>query len=244
MARNPIWSRDELILALDLYQRVPFTKVTPSSPEAVELSKVLNHLAIHTHGTDDLFRNPNGVCMKLGNFARLDPAWTSGGRSGLPHGSEGEEVVWRDFAHDPARLRAVADAIRRNVTQPADEPTSPVVDDDLEAPEGAILLRSHVVRERNASLVNKRKQLELKNTGVLRCEVCAMHFADVYGTVGQGFIECHHIVPLASVTTRKITRLSDLALVCSNCHRMLHRGGDLLTISALRSAVAERRINS
>jgi len=63
--KNPPWSRDELILALELYFRVEPTHTSEKNPEIVELSRILNSLPIHI-GTDKNpnFRNPNGVYMK------------------------------------------------------------------------------------------------------------------------------------------------------------------------------------
>jgi len=79
MIRNPTWSRDELILALDLYmlhrERLPDS----DAPEIVELSRVLNSLFGETAHDAALFRNPNGVYMKLANFRAVDPLHTSQG---------------------------------------------------------------------------------------------------------------------------------------------------------------------
>lgn len=64
--------------------------------------------------------------------------------------------------------------------------------------------------------------------GRLECEVCGFDFATRYGDLGTGFIEAHHILPLAAAGPAT-TRLADLALVCSNCHRMLHRAKPWMT---------------
>src|SRR5687768_8614763 len=73
--RNPVWSRDELILALNLYMQHRPTFPDDRHPGVVELSRFLNRLAkvTGTSGGDD-FRNANGVAMKLQNFRRFDPA--------------------------------------------------------------------------------------------------------------------------------------------------------------------------
>jgi 5-methylcytosine-specific restriction protein A len=68
----------------------------------------------------------------------------------------------------------------------------------------------------------------------LSCEVCAFDFARTYGKLGEGFIEAHHILPLAEAGTAT-TKPADLALVCSNCHRMLHRAKPWLTPEALHA---------
>ncbi|MBV2227622.1 HNH endonuclease [Sphingobacterium mizutaii] len=72
-----------------------------------------------------------------------------------------------------------------------------------------------------------------------------MNFSDLYGIHGKGFIECHHIFPIAK-HGKRTTTLDDLALVCSNCHRMLHRkniDSGFYTIEELKSLVAIRRSN-
>lgn len=58
--------------------------------------------------------------------------------------------------------------------------------------------------------------------GFLACEVCKFDFAATYGELSERFIQAHHIAPLAQAGAAR-TKLADLALVCSNCHRMLHR---------------------
>ena len=80
--RNPSWARDELILALDLYLREG--QLDAADPSVIELSAVLNALPIHTDRPDrEKFRNPNGVAMKLANFAALDPGYPGVGLAKL-----------------------------------------------------------------------------------------------------------------------------------------------------------------
>jgi 5-methylcytosine-specific restriction protein A len=74
--------------------------------------------------------------------------------------------------------------------------------------------------------------------GALRCEGCGFDFAATYGELGHGFAECHHVVPLADLRAGSRTRLSDLVILCANCHRMIHRQGGL-TIEELRTRLAQ-----
>ncbi|MDJ1631929.1 hypothetical protein QNN00_22950 [Bacillus velezensis] len=71
--KNPKWNRDELILALDLYFKLPASKISSSNDEIIKLSKILNQLSSSDKQKEETFRNPNGVSMKLNNFKRLDP---------------------------------------------------------------------------------------------------------------------------------------------------------------------------
>ena len=109
-------------------------------------------------------------------------------------------------------------------------------DDEDEFPEGKILYRQHKFRERNRSVVAKAKEVALKK-GKLLCVICGFDFYKTYGELGRGFIECHHTVPVSEYAKNKGTKLKDLALVCSNCHRMLHRRRPWLYIPELSELI-------
>jgi predicted HNH restriction endonuclease len=109
---NPDWTREEHILALDLYIRVRNASYSDEHPDVILLSEALGKLAkLRGMSGGSTFRNPNGVSMKLSNFRRLDPTYTADGRVGLPSGSRVEEEVWRAFADEPNNLREAAAAI-------------------------------------------------------------------------------------------------------------------------------------
>lgn len=108
-----------------------------------------------------------------------------------------------------------------------------------EAPEGKEKWVRHKTRERNPEIIKKKKQLFLKQHGKLFCEVCDFDFQRTYGSRGNGFIECHHNIPLHEEESIRITRPSDLSLLCSNCHRMIHRKKQWLTIEELRSLISK-----
>jgi predicted HNH restriction endonuclease len=63
----------------------------------------------------------------------------------------------------------------------------------------------------------------------------------VYGLLGQGFAECHHLVPISRLEPGHRTRLEDLAIVCSNCHRMLHKSRPMMGVSQLKELVTSKR---
>ncbi len=110
-------------------------------------------------------------------------------------------------------------------------------DDESAFPEGRAQYRQHRSLERDAGIVRKAKAKRLQETGRLQCEVCFIDFKEVYGPLGEGFIEAHHTVPVATLRGNIRTKLVDIALVCSNCHRMLHRGQSLPSIRQLRRIV-------
>lgn len=111
-------------------------------------------------------------------------------------------------------------------------------DVDLMDEEGRTYLVAHLARERSSKLVKAKKAAVLKDTGTLACEVCGFVFSSKYGAIGDGFCEVHHRASLASGGERRIY-LDDLAVLCSNCHRMIHRTGNpLLSVDAFRESLS------
>lgn len=235
--RNPPWSRDELIVALEFYLRYRPSIPATGSAEVVELSDFLNRLGRKLFGAvSGTYRNPNGVYLKMMNLSRLDPDYP--GR-GMERGGKDEEVVWKLYASKPEELKRVVEGIR-SVVQ-SDEPLRYALtlsDGDEEGTEGQVLTRIHKFRERDPSLVKRKKERVLKAVGVLRCEVCDFDFSARYGIRGDGFIECHHTKPVSELRAGEKTKLRDLALVCSNCHRMIHRKRPWLSIEQLKALQA------
>jgi 5-methylcytosine-specific restriction protein A len=237
MERNPPWQRDELILALDLYFKHNPNHIGKNHPEVVALSKVLNALPIHADRPDAAkFRNPNGVYMKLCNFLPRDKTYTG---AGLRRGNALEQKVWDEFAADKNSLALTAEAIKARLKAAAtQEKTAEAEDDEEEFSEGRVLFRAHRSRERNRTLVKKAKALALKKYGKLACEVCSFDFAARYGKLGADYIECHHVVPISQIAPGAKTKVADLCLLCSNCHRMVHKRRPWLAVGELKALLA------
>lgn len=104
------------------------------------------------------------------------------------------------------------------------------LDKDFPSNEGKEMFKKHRIRERDSRLTRRKKEISIQE-GKLACEVCAFSFKKVFD---QYYIECHHVIPIH--LGERITNLEDLALVCSNCHRMLHRkiNGKFLSIEELK----------
>jgi len=111
MARTDLWTRDQLLLALRLYMRLPFGKLHRRNPEIIELAKQIG-------------RTPNALAMKSCNFANLDPALQARGIRGLPNLSNADREIWTDFSNNSEALAAEAeDAAARLVG--GNEPAAP-----------------------------------------------------------------------------------------------------------------------
>ncbi|MCI5076810.1 HNH endonuclease [Oricola sp.] len=73
-----------------------------------------------------------------------------------------------------------------------------------------------------------------------RCMCCEFDFESFYGEIGEDFIECHHIDPLTGREGKSMpTSIKDLTVLCSNCHRMVHRVDPCLTVAELRERIAQ-----
>lgn len=99
-------------------------------------------------------------------------------------------------------------------------------------PEGEAYERRHLSRERNSELIRVVKE-NAAARGPLVCQVCTFDFSRRYGVIGQGYIEAHHVIPVSELGPGAQTRPEEIALVCANCHRMLHRRRPWLKMSEL-----------
>jgi len=161
MARNPTWTEDELILALDLYFKAGRKWLPSEHPDVIQLSNILNSLPIHNKDLRNTkFRNAQGVSMKLGNFLTLDPEYKG---TGLSRGGKLDKKVWDAFSKNPDKLIQIANAIKDNIKNIELELES----EEDEFNEGKILTRVHKYRERKHNAVKQKKQKVLKETGRL-----------------------------------------------------------------------------
>lgn len=236
--RNPNWTEDELLLVINLY--FENSRLDKTNPKVIEMSQILNRLPVHSkENRQKNFRNPNGVEMKLANLRRLDPDYEG---EGLKSGGRLEEYLWNQYYNNKSELTSVVNSILQileddNLTQELESLGNLDQESQLDttgSKEGRILERLHKYRERNSNLVKKKKRNVLNKEGRLDCEVCGFNFQEKYGDLGEGFIECHHVTPISQLRPDTVVTWKDLILVCSNCHRMIHRKTNLTTIEELR----------
>ena len=236
---NPDWVRDELILALDLYHSNSATIPGKESKAVLDLSALLNamHKAIGTEAGNTI-RNANGVYLKLMNIRSLDPAYRAQGKVGMKSGGKLEKTLWAEYfgrkvelASDAASIREAISALAQpTVAPPGSEP------DPYEGEEGGVVLRLHKRYERDPKLVREKLRLA-KAAQVLVCEVCSFDFTKTYGSLSPGYVEVHHTKPVHMMKPGSKTKLSDLALLCANCHRVAHSRRVPLTLDQIRDSM-------
>ena len=237
--RNPKWSRDELLLVLHLYLRNPKSPPSKESKEVKEMSETLGRLNNRLGGdTNEKFRNTNGVYMKMMNFRRFDGSIEG---VGLTRGGKDEKVVWDLYSDKQKELTNIVNSIKKLIEINIELPPTIDEQDEEDLEEGKLKTRLHKVRERNPSTVKKKKNNFLKQNGRLYCEVCDFDFVKEYGSRGDGFIECHHTKFLSDYDEPTKTSISDLVLLCSNCHRMIHRKKPWLSVDELKEVRGTNR---
>ena len=87
MIKQTLWTRDQTIVALNLYCKIPFNRVSSNHPEIIKLANVIG-------------RTPNSVKMKIGNFGSFDLELKKRGIVGLSNASKLDEEVWNEFNND------------------------------------------------------------------------------------------------------------------------------------------------
>ena len=97
MSRN--WNREELILAMSLYCRLPFGKFDQHNPDVIQLSEAID-------------RTPSAVAMKLCNLASLDPYHQERGVKGLKGASNADREIWAEFHADWETLAEESERLR------------------------------------------------------------------------------------------------------------------------------------
>ncbi|MXY08927.1 MAG: hypothetical protein F4Y61_09800 [Rhodothermaceae bacterium] len=140
-------------------------------------------------------------------------------------GNKSKEVYEEWINRDREELEEyVLDLLNKSVSIPAPQ---------IARTEGGQRVFFSVRRERDGTL----RKIALAIHGY-NCMACGFNYEDCYGEIGKGFIEVHHVVPLASVGVTKTNPETDLFVLCANCHRMVHRKkGVCLSIQELKECI-------
>lgn len=99
-------------------------------------------------------------------------------------------------------------------------------------------IRLHYRVERASGIANKVK----KHRGHI-CEACEFDFKECYGALGENYIEAHHLKPISTLEVGKFRMNidSDFIVLCSNCHRMIHRLEDPSDIEGLKEILMKAK---
>jgi putative restriction endonuclease len=185
MAKGKSWTRDELIVAMNLYCKLPFGQLHHRNPVIITLAEQLG-------------RTPSAVAMKLCNLASLDPVQQARGISGLSGASAADREVWAEFHKDWERLAFESEQRRAALDSKPVEVEAHIPDEDLPR-EG--LERERVVRQR-------------VNQGFFRAAVLAAYGSRccVTGLAIPDLLIASHIVPWAKDKANRVNPRNGLCL--------------------------------
>jgi putative restriction endonuclease len=187
MAKRPNrnWSREEHILAFNLYCQIPFGSIHMRNPRVIELARLIG-------------RSVGSVSYKLSNFARLDPALKARGIRGHEHGAAGEDEVWREFVDHPESLAFESEQLLASRLGKSVEEVAEVDDRDLPA---AGIDREAIVRVRvNQSFFRRR----IVSAYESRCCVSGLGVREL--------LVASHIIPWAEDVPNRLNPRNGLCL--------------------------------
>ena len=112
------WTREQTIVALNLYCKIPFNKVSSNHPDIIRISKIID-------------RSPNSVKMKIGNFGSFDLELKKRGIVGLANASKLDEIVWNEFNNNWENLAFESESLISNFSNEPIEKTAHINIDDI-----------------------------------------------------------------------------------------------------------------
>jgi len=221
------WTRDEYILALELYLKYPKSAPAKSDPILAEYSKLMRSLHPAEASQDPAFRNENGVYLRLMNFRAVDPYWASQGKVGMTSGKAGKcKEIWEELRDSPELVFQFAAQIKSEIElrYATTSDSFSQKDNQDSVQEGKWILTKHYRRERSPALRKKKLKEQLNDRGFNYCEACNQD-GSIYNCEPEKILEVHHTVPLHKSHSEVETKLNDLLILCANCHKAIHAEG-------------------
>jgi putative restriction endonuclease len=195
------WTREELIIAFNLYCKIPFGKIHIHNPEIISLAKILG-------------RTPSAVSWKLANFARLDPSLQGRNISGASHGSKLDAEVWDEFVGDWDRLAFESEKL---LAQKVGEPIEKLSEVELSDLPKAGTVRDAVVKIRVNQSFFRKAVLAAYN---FKCCITGLEIPEL--------LNASHIIPWSKDEINRVNPRNGLCLNAIH-DRAFDRG--LLTIT-------------
>lgn len=113
-----LWSREELILAVNLYCKLPFGRLHNNNPEIIRLAQLLG-------------RTPSSISYKLVNFASLDPSLQERGIKGAKNVSKLDREIWNEFYHNWSSMPFESEKLRASLEHSTVEATNNIEEENL-----------------------------------------------------------------------------------------------------------------
>lgn len=180
-----LWTREQSILAINLYCKLPFGKMHKTNPSIKELAQLIN-------------RTPDAVARKLGNFASLDPTLQARGIKGLGNTSKLDEIIWNEFYNNWDAALLESEQLMARVKHTTIEKLNEVDLSDL-PPEG--LEKRRLVKTRVNQCIFRKIVLATYNN---KC--C------ITGISNPELLIASHIVPWSKDEKNRLNPMNGLAL--------------------------------
>ena len=169
-----LWERKELILALSVYFQLPFGRLNRSTPEVMELARLLG-------------RTSNSAALRLVNFAACAPYIINSGRTGMPAGIPVCKPIWDEYANDKERLFFEAQQIRAELMQKS-------IEESLNIPQTLL------VGKEKETVIKQRVNQSVFRTMILqnyenKCAITGINVPDL--------LIASHIIPWADSTAEQ-----------------------------------------
>jgi putative restriction endonuclease len=209
-----LWTHDELVIAMNLYCKLPFGQLHERNPVIIALATILD-------------RTPGSLAMKLCNLASLDPVHAARGVKGLSSTSQADRNIWDEFHNDWDRLAFESERLLARINGRSLEHEVGI--DELDLPREG-LERERVVRQRVNQHFFRAAVLAAYN---YRCCITGLSVPEL--------LIASHVIPWAE---NKATRVNPANGLCLNAFhdRAFDRG--LITLSDKLSVMVSPRLRS
>ena len=180
---NRLWTREQQLVALRLYMRLPFGRLHGRNPEIAKIAEPLG-------------RTADALAMKACNFASLDPVFRATKRRGLSGASTADRAIWDEFTQNPEAIAAEAELAYESLPFPsaANEPSV------IEPPCGA----TEAVRTVRARRVQSFFRAAVLTSYEGRCAISGLRL--------RSLLNASHIIPWSHSVERRADPTNGLCL--------------------------------
>ena len=189
------WTREETILAFNLYCKVPYGKIDKANPLIIELSKLLS-------------RTPSSVVMKMCNFAAHDSTHQKRNVKGLSHSSKLDKVIWDEFNQNWDELVCQSELVLEILG--GQEKVVPVKERALKE-----YMATETSRQVKVRLVQRFFREAVLSGYLYSCAICSINY--------PAMLNASHIIPWSKDKSRRVDPKNGISL-CALHDRAFDRG--------------------
>jgi 5-methylcytosine-specific restriction protein A len=231
---NPNWTREELILALELYYQLDQGQMHKGNPKLISVSNEIRGFNIHLDIPDpNKFRNPSSIARRLGNFKTMDEGYDG---VGLTNSSKLAKEVFSEFKNRRNSLILEATSIRKNLLKPTTQFDLSKLEFKLND-KSEFLFNFHKNRESDPLVLKVKKESTLLTSDSLNCEICGFDPIVFYGEIGNDVMEIHYNKGIKGEPGLESSTMEDFIIVCSNCHKVLDKNFNIINSIDLKNII-------